>query len=287
MLVYHRVAAPTHDPFGQAVTPQTFERQLRMLGEFGNLIPTSEMVDRLTAGRAVGGTIAVTVDDGYADNLQTAAPIAAQLGVPMTVFVTTRPVFAGTPFWWDELPVPSATATEPGVPNAPDAVAIQQWHLTLRRETVSRREAMLREITTSAGYRRPIDAGRPMTPDELRHLAAFDGVAIGAHTVTHPSLAAVTSEEQHREMLESRETLERFLDAPVRLLAYPFGKPPDVSAETRAIAQATGYTAAFTTVPMPLRTDADRFALPRLTVHEWPDDVFARKLEALVGPRRL
>ena len=257
-----------------------------MLGEFGSLIPASELVDRLAAGRAVGGTIAVTVDDGYADNLETAAPIAARLGAPITVFVTTRPVFTGTPFWWDELPVAPATATASVVPNAPDVAAIQQWHLALRRESASPREAMLREITTSAGYRRPTDTGRPMTPDELRRLAAFDGVTIGAHTVTHPSLGALTSEEQERELVESRETLERFLEIPVRLLAYPFGKPPDVSPETRAIAQATGYAAAFTTVPLPVRRDEDRFALPRLTVHEWPDDVFAHKLEALVGPRR-
>ena len=286
MLVYHRVAAAAHDPFGQAVKPETFERQLAMLGQFGNVIPASDLVERLAAGRPVGGTIAVTFDDGYADNLETAVPIAARLGVPITVFVTTQPVFTGTPFWWDALPTALTGEGSPGAPNAADADTIEQWHLALRRETASRRATLLEEITTRAGYRRRTDGGQPMTPDELRRLAAADGVAIGAHTVSHPSLAALTLEEQRREMAESRETLERFLAVRVHLLAYPFGKPPDVSRETTAIAQAVGFTAAFTTLPTPLRRDADRFALPRLTVHEWPDDVFAAKLEALAGPPR-
>jgi len=283
VLVYHRVAATTHDPFGQAVKPETFERQLRMLGDFGSLIPVGELVERMTHGRTVAGTIAVTFDDGYADNLEVAAPVTATLGVPITVFVTTQPVFAETPFWWDELPIASAEAGSPAIPNAPDADTVQQWHLTLRRESGARRAALLREITAVASYQRRADAGRPMTPDELRRLAALPGITIGAHTVTHPSLAALPADEQRREMAESRETLERFLGEPVRLLAYPFGKPPDVASETKALAQALGYAAAFTTVPLPLRPDADRFALPRLTVHEWPDDVFAETLEALVG----
>ena len=257
-----------------------------MLGQFRSVIPASELVDRLAAGRPVGGTIAVTFDDGYVDNLETAAPIAARLGVPITVFVTTQPVFTATPFWWDVLPTTVTSDGTQAAPNAADAATIQQWHLTLRRETASRRAALLQEITTRAGYRRPADGGRPMTPDELRRLAAADGVAIGAHTVSHPSLAALLPEEQRREMAKSREMLERFLAVRVHLLAYPFGKPPDVSRETTAIAQAVGFTAAFTTMPIPLRRDADRFALPRLTVHEWPDDVFAAKLEALAGPPR-
>ena len=46
--------------------------------------------------------MAISFDDGYADNLTAAVPIAARLGIHLTVFVTVQPVLDGRPFPWDE-----------------------------------------------------------------------------------------------------------------------------------------------------------------------------------------
>jgi peptidoglycan/xylan/chitin deacetylase (PgdA/CDA1 family) len=40
-------------------------------------------------------TVAITFDDGYNDNLYTAAPLLIELGIPFTVFITSEPVREG------------------------------------------------------------------------------------------------------------------------------------------------------------------------------------------------
>jgi peptidoglycan/xylan/chitin deacetylase (PgdA/CDA1 family) len=297
VLVYHRVARAAADPFGQAVDPATFERQLRVARRYGTIMAAAELVERLARGAPIDRALVVTFDDGYADTLSVAAPIAASLDVPVTVFVAVQPVLDGAPFWWDAL----GSAVLAGEPPAGGIVrlagrelalgspagrarALEELHGELRRAGAARRAELLDAIVGLLPYHGPADPGRPMTEEELRRLAALPGVAVGAHTMTHPSLAALDAAEQRREMSESREALERLLGTRVRLLAYPFGKRGDVSAETRRMARAAGFDAAFTTVPRPVDRRADPYAIPRLTVHEWSDDAFAAKLDAVIGP---
>ena len=62
---------------------------------------------------------------------------------------------------------------------------------------------------------------RMMTAEELRELAAA-GIELGAHTVTHPDLSELDRDACLREMVESREEIERLTGAEVSTFAYPF-----------------------------------------------------------------
>jgi peptidoglycan/xylan/chitin deacetylase (PgdA/CDA1 family) len=79
-----------------------------------------------------------------------------------------------------------------------------------------------------------------LTADELRTLAA-QGVEIGSHTVTHPDLSALGYDEALAELGTSKRELEAVVDAPVDVVAYPFGK---ASSTTLAACAAAGYRAA-------------------------------------------
>jgi peptidoglycan/xylan/chitin deacetylase (PgdA/CDA1 family) len=267
VLTYHRVAETTHDPFGQAVSPPRFERQLDMLRSSYPVERLDVVVDRLADGDLEHGTIAVTFDDGYADTLTAAAPIAAGAGVPLHVFVTAGAL--GSPsFWWDRL-----TAACP-----PDRTG--ELHARLKQLPARQREAELDELAPGEP---PEGFGRPLTVEECRELSRLPGVGVGSHTVSHPSLSGLDSSEQQQELVESRTLLEEALGVPVELLSYPFGKEVDLAPETPELARQAGYAAAFTSVPLALSRRSHRFALPRLTVHAWPDDVFAGRLRRLFG----
>jgi peptidoglycan/xylan/chitin deacetylase (PgdA/CDA1 family) len=227
VLLYHRIGEPAVDPHGQAVPPATFASHLEMLRSRYHILPLEELLDRLPRRAYPDGTVAVTFDDGYADNLT-----AARLGVPFTVFVTVQPVLDGSPFRWDG------------------------------RE----------------------DQGRPLTLAELRELAALPGVGIGAHTMTHPRLSALSAEDQRRELTRSKARLEELTGRRVDLLAYPFGKPGDLAPETPRLAEAAGYRAAFLSQAGRIVPSSPRFLLPRLSVHDWPAAELVRRLEECLDP---
>lgn len=261
VLVYHRVAETRDDPYGQAVRPETFARHLEALAREHPVVPLSELVGRR---RFEDGTVAVTFDDGYEDNLSQALPIAAK--IPITVFVTVDAVLDDGRFWWDEI-----AGMEPGLR--------AKLHARLKGLPGRERWGRISSMTSTWGP----ELGRPLTPDELRDLASRPGVEIGAHTLSHPSLALLPAVEQERELRESRTRLEEATGRPVTLLAYPFGKPGDVSDETFHLARRAGYRAAFTTVPHCLVPSSPLFALPRLTVHEWPAETLVRRLRECLG----
>lgn len=70
---------------------------------------------------------------------------------------------------------------------------------------------------------RSAPSARVVTADELRELHAA-GIEIGAHSVTHPDLSTLTYEEAKFELEQSKRDLERELDAPVEVAAYPYGR---------------------------------------------------------------
>jgi len=269
ILVYHRVAAPVDDPYGQAVPPETFAAHLDLLTRAYRVLPLSELVDALPRRRYLDRSVAVTFDDGYADNLTAAWPLAAERGVPITVFAAAGPVLDGDGFWWDELAA-----------RVPEPAARGRHHQRLKSLPCEERRRALGKLGTASASEA---AGRPLTPGELRDLAGRPGVEIGAHTLSHPALAALPAEEQRQEIVQSRERLEALLGRPVRFLAYPFGKPKDVSAETIGLARAAGFRAAFTTVPQRIVPSTPRFALPRLTIHAVPAAALARQLDQILG----
>jgi peptidoglycan/xylan/chitin deacetylase (PgdA/CDA1 family) len=76
-------------------------------------------------------------------------------------------------------------------------------------------------------------AGAMLTREQLRELRDA-GWELGAHTMSHPDMAALGYEECLREVRDSRVALEEISGAPVETFAYPFGRyGPDAIAAAR------------------------------------------------------
>ena len=103
-LVYHGVAEVplARDPDALFVAPDELRRQIARLRQWGyRLVSFGELAAEVGAGRGRDCT-ALTFDDGLVDNLQTLAPLLAELAVPATVFVASG---------WLGKPHPAATWT--------------------------------------------------------------------------------------------------------------------------------------------------------------------------------
>lgn len=83
---------------------------------------------------------------------------------------------------------------------------------------------------------------RMMSAGELRELAGA-GIELGAHTVTHPDMSLLDHEACLREMVDSRQAIERLTGAPVRTFAYPFCRYGEAALSA---AREAGFLAAVT-----------------------------------------
>ena len=82
-----------------------------------------------------------------------------------------------------------------------------------------------------------------MSWSEIKEMA-HGGMALGAHTRTHPMLPAVTPDRARAEIAGSRADLEQALSQPIQLFSYPHGK---YDAIARSIVEQVGYSGACST----------------------------------------
>jgi peptidoglycan/xylan/chitin deacetylase (PgdA/CDA1 family) len=312
VLMYHRVASDLVDPWRLCVSPVNFVAQLEVLASRFRVVTLRELV----AARGSDGarpSVAITFDDGYADNLHQAARLLAAQGLPATFFLTSGMLGSAREFWWDELDQlllqPGALparldltlgdghrAIETGPAAAPladpqsTAAACVPWEAadgtrvgllyavwnSLRAlDDVARRAALddLGRQVGVTGSRR--DSHRTLTRDEACELARLPGVEIGAHSVTHVSLPDRTAAEQLRQMQESRRDLESMVDRPVTGFAYPFG---DISRRTLQLAESAGFDYACTTEAGCVDRATRPHRIPRIVAEDWPAERFAQRL---------
>lgn len=308
ILMYHRVASPRVDPWGLAVSPDSFAAHVDVLRRRRTPMRMSDFVEGMTRRTLPANAVAVTFDDGYVDNLQQARPILSAAAMPATLFVMTGAIGRTSGFWWDEIArgiLARETAVEctvliGGVPcslafgsASRDELDRDTWraweaprtarHRTyldvwsrLRAAPAEEREAALQRIREALGDVPADPDARPMNARELEQMAAGGLVEIGAHTVSHPVLSLLDPAAKRREVGESKRVCEQVSGVPVSGFAYPHGA---FDQEVLAAVRDAGFVWACTTVHECVRAGtSDRFALPRLFVEDWDRATFERAL---------
>jgi peptidoglycan/xylan/chitin deacetylase (PgdA/CDA1 family) len=235
--------------------------------------------------------VAITFDDGYADNVGEARDILAAAGLPATFFITVARLGERREAWWDRLEQillecqTSARAIEIEIggrrlwADLRSSAARERAHLALfwrlRPLHSATIEAVLDTIEAQLGVRTvDRETYRWMHVEELRALAASEGIDIGAHTLTHPVLVTLDAEEQWREIDGSRQSLERLLERRANLFSYPYGGPDAFDATTTQLVRNAGYTMACTATGGIAHADCDPLRIPRNVVGDWDAERF-------------
>jgi len=292
VLLYHRVAALSSDPHSLAVHPARFREQMETLVRAAAVTRFEDL------GLGPAPAVAVTFDDGYADNLETALPILESLAVPAAFFVTTGFVESGREFWWDEIgrlvaergPLPARFELPddprwPGIArgSASDrALLARDLHRTLRALDAGSREALLEAIAVWSGRDRVARTDhRPLTAAEVGRLARSPLATVGAHGVTHTAFSILDARGRMDEMIRSKATLEQWTGGPVTIFAFPYGERGDVPGEAIAEALEAGFAAVALNQPGQVRGRRDRRRIPRFVIHDWSGEEFGRRLRRM------
>ena len=317
ILLYHRVADLQSDPQLLSVTQSHFAEHLDILRQHAHPMELREMVRGLRENKLPRRAVAVTFDDGYADNLYNAKPILERHNVPATVYVSSGYVDTSREFVHDRL---EGLFLQPGRLPQQLTLAIRgcthhwdlgeeayyseeayqrnrSWHV-LKVEKPTPRQHVYRSLCqlvyalSDVERRSVLDAlsvwagtqsvcrptYRALGADEIRILAKGGLVDIGAHTVAHPVLSALPSVDQRDEVKRSKVCLEEILGRPVTSFAYPYGARSDYTAETVAIVRDVGYDHACSNFEGLVRQGTDPWQLPRFLVRDWDGDKFASLL---------
>lgn len=96
ILFYHRVA-DSH-PNDWSMSTRNFSLQLDWLQKNFDIVTLDEAQRRIVAPHNDRPTIAITFDDGYAENVRTAIPELLRRNLPATYFVSTDYMRTGDPF---------------------------------------------------------------------------------------------------------------------------------------------------------------------------------------------
>lgn len=99
--------------------------------------------------------------------------------------------------------------------------------------------------------------------DHVREMEAA-GVSFASHTVTHRELTILTPGAIEWELAESKRQLEAHVANPSRWFCYPKGYMHATARQTAS----RHYSAAVSTRRGPVERGGDRFAIPRIGVHQ-------------------
>ncbi len=277
-VIFHRVLAAPDELYPAEVDQSRFDAICSWLAAWFNVLPLDEAVARMARRSLPPRALAITFDDGYADNHDVALPILTRHGLPATLFVATGFLDGGR--MWNDTISESVRHCQTGVLDLAHTPlralgSMDVGSARARRQAIDRvlaavkylplgeRLEVAQAVSEAAGVQ-PRDT-LMMTSSQVRAWRAA-GMQVGAHTVSHPILARLHDQDALREMSDSRETLQQLLGEPVTMFAYPNGRPGvDYGKQTVALARAAGFAAAVSTAPGVARFGTDTFELPRFS----------------------
>jgi peptidoglycan/xylan/chitin deacetylase (PgdA/CDA1 family) len=264
------------------VTPKFLDDALALTSRRGfEFVSMDEAANRLQHGAGDRPFIAVTLDDGYRDNLVHALPVFRRHRCPFTIYVAPAITDGVSELWWDALEqvIAHSQRIEGSINGETFAldtatddqrnVAWQKLYWPVRLMPQHEQRTWIREFSASHDF--DLDGwcrSQAMSWGEIRQIAADPLCTIGAHTINHFAVSRLNADEAVREMKESAERIANELGDRPRHFAYPYGDEGSAAARDFQLAKEAGFETAVTTRKgMLFREHGDHMtALPRLSL---------------------
>lgn len=282
IVAYHGVSLEDEHEWnpGLYMSPEKFASRLDSLERGGySVLPLSEALAALDAGRLPPRAVALTFDDGYYDFYVRVFPLLRSRRLPATVYLTTyyseynRPIFrlvCSYMLWkardrgsvkvaaltGDDRSLPVGTAAErDAIVNAVCNMADRQQMSGREKDGVAEQLAGLIGIDYAALRAKRIL--HLMNPDEVAELA---GQSVDFQLHTHRHMNPHDAESLRREIRDNRVRIERLTSQPALHFCYPSGH---YEAELLPWLQSEQVVSATTCDPGLVTAHSARLLLPR------------------------
>lgn len=312
ILMYHRVEDIARDPWLLGVSTGHFRQQIQVLKQY-NVISMQRFIENMRIGKLTRSLV-ITFDDGYKDNFYHAAPVLQSANLPATFFISSGYTGTQNQFWsndldslflspgelpkkldikiknisfsYDLMEDRSMTAGQlapyrnwiawEAPPTRRHALYVEMAKL-IKSLTPDNENTLLEMLYEWSGMERKVHPGNlMMDKKEIKELSMNPLFEIGGHTVSHPELSALSPENQRKEIINNKTSLENIIGRPVYGMAYPYGAYNAVS--VREVEKA-GLLYACTTKQQPVTKNSSLFELPRFRVRSWNGIEFKKRLD--------
>ncbi len=226
-----------------------------------DLVSMDQAIRRLKQPATGRRFVAMTLDDGYRDNLVEALPVFEKHSVPFTVYISPGLIYGETELWWEWL---EAAVTFLNHVSIGVGAGMKRWETRTRPQKIKAFKALLKLFSTQVLEEKQIEiieqiksslrkAGhRPETSPlmswrEIQQLARHPLCTIGAHSQHHYALRRLDEATAYREISDSLDTLQGKLGLRSAHFAYPYGYESAVGPREAKLAKEAGIVSAVTT----------------------------------------
>jgi len=287
ILIFHRVLDEPDFMRPGEVDKKVFTWQMQLLAKCFNVLPLADALEKIDKDQLPSRAVCITFDDGYADNYLNALPILKQHNLTATFFVATGYLNGG--IMWNDKVIEAVRNTKQ-VELDLTAIELGKVSITSEYQKYQVAQKIIQKIKhlqpeqrsqyaeSIAQQARSLPNDLMMTDKQLKSLHQ-SGMEIGGHTVTHPILATLNTQDAEKEIVDNKAELERLLETRIDFFAYPNGMPEqDYLKEHISIVKNAGYKAAVSTPWGILTKKTDRYQLPRFTPWDKQDFKFMLRM---------
>ncbi|MCG8582526.1 MAG: polysaccharide deacetylase family protein [Bacteroidales bacterium] len=150
----------------------------------------------------------ITIDDGWKQNFDL-IPVIKKFNIRPTIFLTAKLIDTHRKFWW--------TVCSPKDNQALKKVSNQQ-RLSILKEKYDYYPEKIYE-----------DIRQTLNQEEVIKMSEY--VEFGLHTCYHPILTQCTYDEKEKEIIESKQVIEKMIGRPIDSFAFPNGNYDDKDLE--------------------------------------------------------
>lgn len=195
----------------------------------------------------------VSFDDGFNDIYHYAYPILKQYKIPFTIYLTSGMPCGETDLWWIHL----------------ERIAqndIQLFETTLQKCYASNKpmaDTMHYETHTEPDL--SICKQYALSWEQITDMMQSGLCTLGSHSVSHPGLTRIATEQLLTELTDSKHTIERYTKNTIHHFSYPHSMYSD---KIMNYVQSIGYSSATLGYGGMLRHGVNPFLLPRVYITE-------------------
>ncbi|ODS33762.1 MAG: putative polysaccharide deacetylase [Candidatus Scalindua rubra] len=263
ILLYHGVTSENYcgieNYSGKHIHKDVFKQQISVLSKACNPVSLRTLVNALKEELPLPSkTVAVTFDDCFENVYINACPILEKYNVPATMFITTGFVNTKRIIWADMLEVAIANTLEEVIvfdflkfskkyyiiSSVEKIKVINEIKSILKSVDENTRDKIMESFTEGFEFRDEIvetDLYRNLTWDQLREIDRCSLFEIGPHTINHRVLSFLDIKEAEREIVGSKNILERELGHNIDLFSYPEGQREHYNENIISILKENGF----------------------------------------------